>query len=514
MGCGVALLAIGLVTRMTPLLLGRERLLRQFITEDGYLMLTVARNIALGKGMSVADGTIPTNGVQPLTTFVYAACFWLADAERTTGVAYTQVLSIAVASASALGIVCLARALMPGDRRGWELGLLAAGIWFSAPLILRHSMNGLETGLYLLAIVAVANLLVRWADAPDRAWSLGRCTAWGLVLGVAFWVRNDAVFLVTSFSVVWLTLCAGQRGVSLAGRTRELAVVGTTALIVAAPWLAFNYTGFGSIVPISGISESFNVRLGEHAQLVPVRLAEHVLFFLPESGSVLVATATTISCLVLLGLLSAALFWAYRRSEFPARVLILTTTLFGTTLVLYYGFFFDAPYFLSRYFAAPTPVIALGSAGALIFIGRKLTERGWRLAVPAASIGLVLLALNLDYRLYSRGLEHRHFQVVGWVQNNLDEQQWVGAIQTGTLGFFHDRTINLDGKVNPLALQARLRGKVLEYVFNSEIEYLVDWVGILQWADQGQPRFGEYFETLVNDPARNLGVLRRVHARQ
>lgn len=514
MGCGVALLAIGLITRMTPLFLGRERLLRQFITEDGYLMLTVARNIALGNGMSVTDGTVPTNGVQPLATLVYAACFWLADTERTTGAAYTQALSIAVAIATAVGIVSLARALTPDHRRGWELGLLAAGIWFSAPILLRHTMNGLETGLYLLAIVVAANLLVRWADAPDRAWPMERCAAWGLVLGATFWIRNDAVFLVASFSVVWLTLCVRQPGASRTRRAKELVVMGSIALVVASPWLAYNYIGFGSIVPISGISESFDVHFGEHAHLLPVRLAEHALFFLPEFGSIVVSPTATIACLLLLGVLAVALVWGFRRAEFSARVLILTMTLLGTTLAIYYGFFFDAPYFLSRYLAAPTPVIALGGAAALILIGRKLSERGWGLAVPAASIGLVLLALYFDYRLYARGLEHRHFQVVGWVKNNLNEQQWVGAIQTGTLGFFHDRTINLDGKVNPMALRARRQGKVLDYVVNSDIDYLVDWVGILRWADQGHPTFGEHFEKVVSDPHGNLGVLRRVQARR
>ena len=100
------------------------------------------------------------------------------------------------------------------------------------------------------------------------------------------------------------------------------------------------------------------------------------------------------------------------------------------------------------------------------------------------------------------------------MKNNLNEQQWVGAIQTGTLGFFHDRTINLDGKVNPMALRARRQGKVLDYVVNSDIDYLVDWVGILRWADQGHPTFGEHFEKVVSDPHGNLGVLRRVQARR
>lgn len=43
-----------------------------------------------------------------------------------------------------------------------------------------------------------------------------------------------------------------------------------------------------------------------------------------------------------------------------------------------------------------------------------------------------------------------------------------GAPQTGTHGFFHDRTINLDGKANLAAPRAILdKGDVLEYARNS-----------------------------------------------
>ena len=58
----LALLAIGFISRVLPLLDQDGRVIRQFPTEDGYLMLTIARNMALGHGMSTAGGTIPTNG--------------------------------------------------------------------------------------------------------------------------------------------------------------------------------------------------------------------------------------------------------------------------------------------------------------------------------------------------------------------------------------------------------------------------------------------------------------------
>ena len=66
--CLWLLLATGIVARLSPLLDPGHRLFWLFMSEDGYLMQTVARNLALGLGMSTADGTMPTNGVQPLAS--------------------------------------------------------------------------------------------------------------------------------------------------------------------------------------------------------------------------------------------------------------------------------------------------------------------------------------------------------------------------------------------------------------------------------------------------------------
>ena len=106
-----------------------------------------------------------------------------------------------------------------------------------------------------------------------------------------------------------------------------------------------------------------------------------------------------------------------------------------------------------------------------------------------------------------------HSQVVKWVQGNVPEIQWVGAVQTGTLGFFHDRTLNLDGKVNPAALRAILEnGNVLEYVRNSKIDYIADWYPMADWVKiKSEPRFAKDFEVVVRDEQSNLGVLRRIH---
>jgi hypothetical protein len=112
---------------------------------------------------------------------------------------------------------------------------------------------------------------------------------------------------------------------------------------------------------------------------------------------------------------------------------------------------------------------------------------------------------------FIKGGSHMHRQVVEWVTANVPGDSWVGAVQTGTLGFFHDRTINLDGKVNPDALRVLMKqGHILDYVVESEIDYIADWVGMADWVHMDMsPEFSRQFEIVVRDEALNLGVLRQ-----
>jgi hypothetical protein len=196
------------------------------------------------------------------------------------------------------------------------------------------------------------------------------------------------------------------------------------------------------------------------------------------------------------------------------RYVILTYALHGSVLVAYYGFFFGAPHFMSRYMAPLAPLLIIATTSCLISLLRRIT--------PGAATGLlktvgmigIILSLALLGRLLMPGVKSQgHFQVVGWIDDNVTDETWVGAVQTGTLGYWHDRTINLDGKVNPEALAVlQEETHVLNYVLDSKIDYLADWHGISKWAtteNRGITRFTETFEVLVDDEDVNLGILHR-----
>lgn len=507
---GVAwfLLSIGVVARLAPLFNQGGRLLRQFPTEDGYLMLTIAHNMAIGKGVTIADGTIPTNGTQPLAAILYAACFWIAGGDKTRGVLLVQIMEFAISGLCAWFIYTLGKRLMESSPAAGDKALLAAAAWYASPMVVSHSMNCLESGLYVCLLTAsLWFFFVPNVSAPigsrSRRWVL-----LGLFLGLTFWARNDAVLLCLMIGVFHL-FKPSDVDATRPFRTRlyELVIVGLVSLLVATPWLLFNYSRFGNIVPISGQAESIDVAFATNLTRVFPIFAEYITLYLPIPAALERKWWVVLTTITLLGVTVILSARASRRWTNLQRSVLLFGCAYCLLLGAFYGLYFGAGHFMSRYILPASPLIAVLWSVFVYHVCCRAVQSGYPLLSRAILASVVVLALGLNLRTYRGGSKHMHFQVVEWVEANLPESTWVGAIQTGTLGFFHDRTINLDGKVNPYALEARKRKKIPEYVVEQEIEYLADWAGLAIW--QELKPIATHFDLIVKDEKIDLVVFRR-----
>jgi hypothetical protein len=503
--CGILLLfLVGFAARAAPLFQPHGRLFWQFPTEDGYLLLTIARNLGIGKGMTVADGTIPTNGGQPLAILAWAPLFAISGGGRVLGVGLVLLVEIGIAFLASLLLKRLAFEIVGDGFLKAPLAWLAAGTWFASPVALPHTMNCLETGMYLAAVIAVALSFVR-LSGTDGDWSARSIVGFGALLGLAFWTRNDAVFLCGAAAVSHVLL----RGrCTIARRVVEAVGFCATAGIAALPWVLFNVVRFGHPVPISGRSEAMFVELGENLPRLPISLTESFLTLVPIPDAWENVRAVQIGTAVLLVAGGVPLLiWVCRRTGGIARRLYCLAALYAGFLVVYYGLIFGAPHFLARYLAPTTPffiVLWVSIAQAAFARLSPALVRGV-LAVVVGSA--VFVAGAFGARRYARGLTHEHVQVVNWVREHVPESTWVGAAQSGTLGFFHDRTINLDGKVNPEALRARKERRIPEYALAKGVDFIVDWADFAAWVKL--PGFQSRMEVLVHDPEHNLSVLRR-----
>lgn len=515
--CLWSLAFIGLTARLFPIVDIENRLFWQYITEDGYLMQTVARNMAIGLGMSTAEGTIPTNGVQPLAAFLFMILHFISGGSKSGGIALVTLFSVLTSAVSGYYAFKVAARIFFSLKHGRELALLSAAMWFAAPHTIRHSMNGLETGTYFALILFTLDYYLTVISDDTQPLTLKRRLVFGLLLGLTFLGRNDAVFFIGGLLLAHLLIGGDKAGGGRHHRLIDCLVAGTTSLLVASPWLINNYALFGSIIPISGISESRGAHFGQNLSGIPANLFGSTFIFTPIPISIqhttFVIMMSTISVpLSLFG------FWLFAaKLTLSSRRFFLASLIFALGITSYYGFFFGAPHFLARYISPLSPFLWFSTSATVFLLLNILfhTFESFRRAAFSIVLILTLGAAAFAYtdfaRGYAKGTSQMHQQVVNWVQDNVSESQWVGAPQTGTLGFFHDRTINLDGKVNPAALRSILdKGNILEYTRNSKIDYIADWHGVTDWVKmRSDPLFAKEFEVVVRDEQSNLGVLRR-----
>lgn len=493
------LFVIGTLKHLLPLTNEQNSLYS--ITEDGYLMMTIARNLALGLGMSTAEGTLPTNGTQPLVTFLWAGFYWLENGDKFSTITWIIVTQWLIAIAAALMLWKLVTTVLHQRSHYAVIAGLTACAWFASPVAAKHSMNGLETGLYGLAVIVVAWLVT--TIIPRLTWR--HSVLLGVILGIVFWIRNDASFLILATCLLYLQ----PDGQSLTKRFGQVVLMGATSILIASPWLIYNKLSFGHLMPISGQAQALTAELGHNLPALPAVLLEYLLVFLPIPDRLQQTLPVILLAIILLFIVTIAITKSWVKFYSIERRLILFISLYLIGLSSFYGLYFGADYFISRYLF---PISAFFTLLWVVFMVRL-----WY-AIPANGIryGLVIVFIGITASLLIRSYEkqekHQHFHVVEWVKANVKDNEWVAAIQSGTLGYFHDRTINLDGKVNPEALTARQQDRLIEYIIDKKVDYLVDWLGIADWMDR-YPLLREHFTILVKDPQRGkkgLAVLKRI----
>jgi hypothetical protein len=454
------------------------------LTEDGFYSLAVARNIAAGAGMTV-DGQ-PTNGFQPLFTFVEAGCYRLAGGDDVLALRLVTLLSWAIWLATALLVGAIAADAVAADAvaadahdpvrhaRRWLATLLYGGGFLS----FMHHFNGLETGL-VLCLYAVA-----WR-AYQRGWLEHRFgpVGFGILLGLLVLARIDAAVFVALFSA-W-QLAVGWRRDPAAALWRA-GTIGGIALIVSSPWWAYNYLAFGSLMPTSGTAQqawglserrirwvfwAFGV-----ASLPGLWLGRLDELF--HDGILLSALRA-----IVIGALLIAIVRAWRAHSplaggGPVTVCARRTIAFGAVLgaamaalALYYGLSFIAYWFYYRYLF-PIALIAT------VLIAWWAAPRA--LAWPRATVMVLALlcAPTMASAIMAQHGRTLHVQTVYWEQLGLIRElvptvDAVAAGQAGTLGYFRPHVVNVDGKVNREAIP--YQDRMWDYLAAHDVRWFADW---------------------------------------
>lgn len=415
--------------------------------DDAYYYLVIARNAAAGHGFTM-DQISATNGFQPLWMWTLVPVAWLASSsDPNVLLLVVQALCIAI-FACAGGLLCgLVRA---------RLGLvpaLVAGLLLFFPRLENVIVSGLESGLVLLVLVALCIEVLRsgslWSTEPRAA-----DARTGALVGTLMLARLDSVFIGITLAlyVAALGLARGEGGFGTRlSRTvrKELCLFWPTVALIV-PYLAWNQTSFGHLMPISGaLKTSF-----PEAGFTPTHLnIEHAGLFLLALGAV------------------GRELW--RGNDRDPLVRLVGLLSLGLVLHALYTMIYMHWAVFSWHFAALIPVGALGTA----LLAREASERLPRTAVVAALAGLTLAQIGALAFSISRLDET--FTIGAreggeWVAKNLPQDAVLSMKDSGIFSYFAQRRVmNLDGVANSFEFaNAVCAGRLEEFARGHGVEYV------------------------------------------
>lgn len=444
------------------------------VGEDGYYMLTVAWNIAEGRGI-VYNFDKPTTGVQPLNTFYYAG---LAAIIQALGggkwlfsrcVLFLGVINLILfahlAARVAVSLSTTSRQLIEAWTYliSFSVALLNFGLF-------RLFTYGLETGVYLVLIAACMLYSFKVFTKESRP---RQGIIFGLLVGLTLLARIDFAIVISVFLL--LAMLRGQI------KTKLLITASIPAILLVAPWFFYVFVVTRSWMPSSGTaqisfvqSDQFLERIWEMIK----SLISHLAPWIYSRPSSVLTLAALVSLLLLV-------YVVFRNK--PIRSLlfeIITGKRFFIEwlsglmmLVPVYTIFFSAPHFYTRY-SAPIQALIL-PLGALIL---AMYSKDWSHDAKSYVLrGLLLsfflwtlLSLHTGFVTNSQGI------VAGYIQNRLPPPIKVGVFQSGIAGYFNPNVLNLDGKVNHEVLKYKEEHRVNEYIDDEQILVLVDWEEVIK----------------------------------
>jgi hypothetical protein len=235
--------------------------------DDAYYYLTLARNVAAGRGFTT-DGIAFTNGFQPLWMWLLVPLAWLTSGDSHLLFGAAQLLVVL--------LFCLGGALLFEVLRtscGLRPALLGMAVLLAPPCS-NVLLSGMESGITLVVFVCLFEELLRSGALEDPSPRL-RDARVGVWLGLLLLARLDAVFvsvgLVAHVLGIGLLRGSGSSGDRVRGTiAKGLALFAPTVLLVV-PYLVWNLTRFGHLVPISGALKTTHSHLGFNPENLGIR---------------------------------------------------------------------------------------------------------------------------------------------------------------------------------------------------------------------------------------------------
>jgi hypothetical protein len=463
----VALILLGIALKIFLVLQPAGFLVTNLISDDAFYYFLIAKNVISGVGTSV-DGVNLTNGFHPLWLVILLPIFKLFGSGMTPDMApIYATLGLSVILDGLVAFVIF-RIVSRYTMNVW-LKFTSVAVWLFNPFNVYEMLGGLETSISIFFISLLVLLGIKLRESP-RAYLY---ILSGIVGGLMMLARLDNIFYFIFF-LLWIFFTHGEK------RLNRTVLVGVLASLVVLPWLIWNISVFGMLVPASGASST----MVNHALVVQDNgpgiiqtLKATVFFSYLGLSQVIQQTGMPILFLVILGLILGG--WIFDRHLMtPGTVIRWPAELF-----LFFGFivhfFLSASIrwtFRSWYFIPFNFFLSLLIAWFFARVAVKINYKK-----PAVILFLALFTFS-SFISWSRNLEDSQIQqsetmaVAEWTNSNLPRGTVIGAFNSGVLGYFSNhRVINLDGLVNNKAFAALRDKKLFDYIEEEKIDYLIDF---------------------------------------
>lgn len=472
----LALAAIPLVHFALDVSKGLDFLMFNYLVDDAFYYFELSRHIPeFNRG-------IPTSGFHPLYAFLVAPLHRHLDAVTAIGSSqFLLILSTAVSVVMVYAIVS----------RHWDrrIGLLAASGWAVSPLVYQVAMTGAETTLaaaLVLGFFLQLTVVMRASSPEPDPRSLALL---GLLGGAAFLARMDTPLIIFPAAIYLLVDLFRRR------RMKSIVALSVPALVPILTWIILIRIWTGDFYPTSG--SALRVIRGISGEVVvPVAAAFSSAVYLARYLMDYVIVIPMVWEMILFALTTAALVASARvltraRStdvgdgDRPDRQTVWFSLLVVAGLGIWASFYiFWQGGFRIWYFGLPAIGVFLVALPLLMagFIEAPFRS-SWPSAAQKRSRGWATFAVLLLASLVSRGFptdpqEYDKYRSALAADRILREQGFdgtVAAFNTGIHNYFMSfDVLNLDGVVNPDALQALKDDRLEDYLKEEKVSVLIE----------------------------------------
>jgi len=497
----IGVIFIGFVIRILVAWQPISILLAKNLPDDAYYYFMLAHN-AIQHGIVSVDAVNPTNGFHPLWFAFLLPIFGWAHLPGNLQVhlALTLACILDVVSMWVIGqtTVVLTR------KESW--GVLAIWLYAINPIVILQTTNGLETPLASLTLLLFLWLFIQWLT---RSPSVTTTIFVGIAGGFMFLARSDSVFFLgfALLAAVWYWR-------NQAGLWRSI-VAGIVSVLVVIPWFTWSYFAVGGWFQDSGMAVPYAIRQRvaiEYGEGISVVFGEILrqFAFLPgwlrgDASGLPLVFGFFLWLIVLVGL-----FFRWRTN--PVRLeMVVVLPFLGAGLaliVVHLGIrWYPRPwYFMST-------AIAFAISFILVMDAYMRSEKAVFYSVSMLSIYLIVSGY-IFWQVGYYPWQIYMLETSDWISENIPTGANVASFNSGIYAYYSNRrVVNLDGVVNHKAFQAIQQSNVLEYIHQSEIDYLIDTDNAIQreyapFMGKGYPEALEEIAILGGKADGPLGLLR------